>query len=240
MRIILCFLLSLVAAPAWAEWVKVSVAEDGSLSIYIDPASIRKDGNLRKVWQINARKQRDKDGAMSVRARHEYDCKEDRFRVLAASSHSEPMAGGDVLESADDPSTWFAIPPDTLSARVLKVVCAPVSTPDLAKWVKVDEAEDGSIAFYIDPDSIRKNGNLRKVRQIQNLKQRDKDGFMSRRMLKEYDCKEERSRTLSLSTHSDPMAGGVTLWSKDYSDNEWSAIPPNTVGETLLKIICAK
>lgn len=125
MRIILCFLLTLVAAPAWAEWVKVGVANDGRFTFYIDPDSIRKDGNLRKVWEIQDRRQRDKDGVMSWRARSEYDCKEEQTRILALSKHSEPMAGGETLWSRHgDAGEWSDIPPGSIVESALKRVCA--------------------------------------------------------------------------------------------------------------------
>lgn len=236
MRTILCFLLALVATPAWAEWVKVSVSDTSIF--YIDPASIRKDGNLRKVWRITDLKQRHKDGEMSIRGLDEYDCKEERLRFLALSSHSETMAGGETLWSKNySDGEWQAIPPGSTVARVLKIVCASVAAPDLAKWVKVAES-DKSIR-YIDPASIRKDGNLRKVWVIHDPKQRNEDGVMSRRGLEEYDCKEERRRTLSLSTHSDPMAGGLTLWSND-DPGTWSATQPGSISESVLKIVCAK
>lgn len=238
MRIILCFLLALVAAPVWAEWVKVAVTEDGSVAYYIDPASLRKEGNFRKVWQIADLKQRE-DGEMSTRSRDEYDCKEERRRILSLSSYSEPMAGGETLWSKDGVREWRAIPPGSVSAGILKIVCASVAAPDLAKWVKVDTAANGSFSYYIDPASIRKEGNFRKVWVIQDLKQRHEEGEMSRRSRDEYDCKEERRRILASSAHSDPMAGGLTLLSNDDPDT-WSAIPPGSMGETMLKRVCAK
>jgi hypothetical protein len=42
---------------------------------------------------------------MSRRLLIEYDCKDERFRVLATSTHSEPMAAGKTLVSADVPGT---------------------------------------------------------------------------------------------------------------------------------------
>lgn len=74
---------------------------------------------------------------------------------------------------------------------------------------------------YFDPVTIRKYGNLRSVWELEDLKQRDKQGVMLRRSLFEYDCKKERSRLLSFSSHSEletkdtgysePMAGGNVL-----------------------------
>ena len=122
MRIILCFLLSLAAAPAWAEWVEVA-ATDAS-TFYINSASIRKNGNFRKVWVIQDLKQRDENGVRSRRVLDEIDCKEERRRFLAISSHSEPMAGGETLSSKDGVSEWNAIPPDSTAETMLQRVCA--------------------------------------------------------------------------------------------------------------------
>lgn len=123
MRIILCFLLTLVAVPAWAEWVKASWGGAGTL--YIDIASIRFDGNFRKVWQLQDLKERDKNGEMSRRSLAEYDCKHERFRYLSMSTHSKPMAGGKTLEIDDgSDKKWHAIPPNSMIETVLKFVCA--------------------------------------------------------------------------------------------------------------------
>lgn len=123
MRFILCLLLALVTAPAWAEWLEVVVLDSGD-AIYIDPAKIRKNGNFRKVWEIQNLKQRHEMGEMSRRFLNEYDCKEEQVRILSGTSHSEPMAGGKVLLSGDSPRKWIAIAPDTYPERIFKFVCA--------------------------------------------------------------------------------------------------------------------
>jgi hypothetical protein len=106
-----------------------------------------------------------------------------------------------------------------------------------AEWVKIDSNNDSD--FYIDPETIRKAGNIVRAWEIQNLKQQAKRGELSRRYRMEYDCTQERNRILSISTHSGPMASGTTLMSFSASD-QWDSIPPNTVSETVLKIVCAK
>lgn len=122
MRLILTLLLALAAAPAWAEWVNLS--ETDTATHYIDPATIRKDGNLRRVWELQDLKQRHKDGEMSRRVLAEYDCKEERRRFLSISGHSEPMARGNVLDTDYSPGEWRYIPPNTPSESVLRFVCA--------------------------------------------------------------------------------------------------------------------
>ncbi len=114
-------LLLLVTGSAWAGWEKISTTAD----LYIDPATIRKDGNLRKMWSIRDFKQRDKEGAMSIRTRIEYDCKDERRKILTISTHTEPMAGGTTIESyGEDPKGWVEIPPGSTDEIMLKIACA--------------------------------------------------------------------------------------------------------------------
>jgi len=112
-----------------------------------------------------------------------------------------------------------------------------VSGSASAGWVEV--AESKVLSLYIDPTTIRKDGNLRKVWEIQDLKQRNKDGELSRRARIEYDCKNERSRPLSLTTFSEPMANGMSLFQSRAESNQWDDIPPRSLAEAVLKIVCA-
>jgi hypothetical protein len=113
-----------------------------------------------------------------------------------------------------------------------------VSGSASAEWVKIDEGKE--MSSYIDPTTIRKDGNLRKVWQIQDLKQREKGGELSRQARLEYDCKNERFRTLSISTHSEPMANGMSLFQTTAASTPWNDIPPRSVAEAALKIVCAR
>ena len=115
--------LLLVTGSAWADWVQVAERED--MVLYIDPETIRKDGDLRRVWQIQNYKQRDKNGEMSSRVRIEYDCKQERYRMLSLNTRSGPMASGTSLfQSSSEDIQWRDIPPGNLVEIVLKIVCA--------------------------------------------------------------------------------------------------------------------
>lgn len=116
--------LMMLAGSAWAEWVLT--LRNGDSIIYIDPETIRKDGNLRRVWTLIDYAQKSTNGRASTRLRVEYDCKEERHRVLSLSTHSEAMAGGDQLVSHTyaEPIKWDDIPPQTGFVTILKIVCA--------------------------------------------------------------------------------------------------------------------
>ena len=114
--------LMMLAGSAWAEWVMY--AKNETNTFYYDPATIRKDGHIRRVWVINDLRKRHKDGEMSRRSRTEYDCKQERMRILGLSEHSEPMAGGAVLVTVGEDKDWMDVPPDTPVEAMFKIVCA--------------------------------------------------------------------------------------------------------------------
>jgi hypothetical protein len=126
----------------------------------------------------------------------------------------------------------------TKPTNALFIALLFVSGSASAEWVEVAESKAGFT--YIDPTTIRKDGNLRKVWEIQELKWRHKEGELSRRARLEYDCKNERRRLLSFSTHSVPMASGMSLYQSTAESTQWNDIPPRSGAETVLKIVCAE
>lgn len=116
--------LMFAAFSAWGQWVMVIETRDGKY--YIDPSSVRKDGAMRKFWGIKDLSQPTSDGLASLRYRNEYDCKEERYRSLSISSHSEPMGNGRAFFTNDfeKPDSWKQIPPNTDIAVIMKTVCA--------------------------------------------------------------------------------------------------------------------
>lgn len=116
-------LLMFLSYSAWAEWVLVS--ESTNARLYIDPATIRREGTLRKYWKLTDLKVRDKDGDMSWRTRAETDCKEERERFTSLTTFSESMLGGRVTRTSDFPNDeWRDIAPGTVMATVMRYVCA--------------------------------------------------------------------------------------------------------------------
>ena len=121
MRLIVALLLLTLTVPAWAEWLKY--AEDKEVVFYYDPTTIKKTGNLRRVWEIEDLKKRPTDGESSSHMMFEYDCKEQRYRGLSFRTHSEPMASGKIIFRHDKPSTWRDVVPNSGRATILQIVC---------------------------------------------------------------------------------------------------------------------
>jgi hypothetical protein len=114
--------LVILAGSAWAEWMMYFESE--SITYYYKSATIRKDKNMRRVWRLQELKQHDAGGVKSRRMRIEYDCKEERYRILSYTFHSESMAGGEILATGGEDNNWSEIPPATAGEEMLKIVCA--------------------------------------------------------------------------------------------------------------------
>lgn len=123
MKRLLFVLLALsLSAPVAAGWVKVGENDLGAF--FIDPETIRSKGHFRKVWAITNMKKLVVEGAKSYRVQWEYDCKEERSRVLYLSGHSRRLATGELLFSSAGPQTWEPTPPDTPDALIREIVCS--------------------------------------------------------------------------------------------------------------------
>ena len=112
----------LISCPVSAEWT--SVANGKESTYFVENSSIRKEGNIRKTWEIENLKKPQKN-VSSLRSRVEYDCKQERYRTLSFSTHTELMAKGSIVDSGpiESPS-WNDIPPGTVSYHLYQYVCS--------------------------------------------------------------------------------------------------------------------
>jgi hypothetical protein len=118
-------LLGIVSSTAAAEWVEVDRTD--TTTVYGDPTSVRRAGDMVKMWEITdfatAKKWIDGKLYMSTRERSEYDCKEERWRTLHISLFSGHMSYGEVVFSVSSPGDWKPVAPDTIAETYWKLVC---------------------------------------------------------------------------------------------------------------------
>lgn len=118
------FLLS--SGPVYAEWVLTSGDDDAGLKVYVDPDSIRRKGNLAKMWQLYDYKTVQTvagDSLLSIKRYNEFDCTEERTRMLAYTWFSGNMATGKVVYSTPDEQQWEPVIPRTINRTLWKVAC---------------------------------------------------------------------------------------------------------------------
>jgi len=104
-KAILILLLAVVSNSVMAEWVMLGTNDSGTTTVYADPSTISKNGDMVKMWSMidfeKAVKLSDGKQFLSWKTQYEFDCKIKQSRMLAVSMHSENMGGGEVTNSLD-------------------------------------------------------------------------------------------------------------------------------------------
>ena len=128
-KAILTFLLALVSSSAMAEWIPVGIGDADIL--YVDPETIRWAGNnMAQLWALNdfkvAQRLNERELYKSEKAKHEYDCKLVQSRLLYFTSHTENMAGGEVVDFNVAPGDWARVTPNSRLDELWKIACGKV------------------------------------------------------------------------------------------------------------------
>ena len=121
-HLLVSVLMLLAATCARADWVKVG-ENDGAV-IYVDPATLEKRGDVRRIWTLNDVKWARGDNVVSFRTLDDFNCKEARRRTVFRVSHSGPMATGKVIDSGKPTLELFEnVYPYTPGAWEFEFVC---------------------------------------------------------------------------------------------------------------------
>ncbi|MDE2118495.1 MAG: hypothetical protein KGJ19_07855 [Betaproteobacteria bacterium] len=123
-KVTLMMLLAVVSNGALAEWI--NVASNKNTTIYVDPATVQRNGNMATMWHMTDYKTPSKDMGeeyLSTKDQNEYDCKEVKVRRRASSQHSKNMGGGKVVYSDTYTTRWKPVPPDSGIEILWKFAC---------------------------------------------------------------------------------------------------------------------
>jgi len=129
-------LLFLGTVPAYAEWVALDkdYLSPGLQTVYIDPDSIRREGNMVTMWQLidfkwmqgNAGLGRLGFGPhrfLSTKTHKQFDCVEKRLRLLAYMEFLRHMGTDRRNNGYVDKDNWLPIEPDSINQALWEVVC---------------------------------------------------------------------------------------------------------------------
>jgi hypothetical protein len=125
LSLILITLLVLRSGPASAEWVVLGDNKAG-MTEYVNPDTIRRNGNLVKMWYLtNYGNIRGRDGNsyLSNKIQAEYDCTEERFRILAVTQFSGNMGSGESVNTESGEGTWEPVAPESFAESLWKYAC---------------------------------------------------------------------------------------------------------------------
>ncbi len=122
---ILAMLLVATSGSAGAEWAQVG-ANDAS-TVYADPATINKAGNVATMWHLlDFKAVQSRPYGLpywSQKTHQEYDCSQTRERTIEFVHYSENMGKGDVTHANSEPGDWKPVLPGTSSAARLELAC---------------------------------------------------------------------------------------------------------------------
>lgn len=123
-RLLLALVVSTFSASVAAEWKKVLILmPDSTQDIYIDLDTVRRNGDVVKVWELRDIKNREGD-TRSIRARREYDCVDERARTLFFSVYNAQMGTGEPSATDDRAGEWKSLHPGSDLSWVLSFVCS--------------------------------------------------------------------------------------------------------------------
>ncbi len=128
----------------------------------------------------------------------------------------------------------------TLQALFLSaaLLCNPAAQANT--WTAVGLFDIGT--FYVDLDNVTRVGDHRKVWTSLDYRnpqtnQHSKKPYKSTRMQMEFDCKEQKVRTLSLSYHTGVRLSGETL-STEGVIGPFEPVPPDTPIFKIMRWVC--
>jgi hypothetical protein len=125
-RLFLITLLLLSSGPAYAEWLKVSENDDAGKTVYVDQATIRRNSNLVKMWQFYDYKTVQTVGGnrfLTAKEQWEFDCAEERSRVVARKEFSGNMGSGTMVFTNSQVGKWLPVIPDSIGRTVWEIAC---------------------------------------------------------------------------------------------------------------------
>jgi len=127
-RLVLLILLALSSAPAYGEWVEVSVNVETGEKVYVDPDTIRRRGDIAEMWVLYDSKTAQPavgHAYLSKTVQNEYHCAEAMKRMVSVKEFSGHMGSGEVLHmnsSLFSTARWMPTRIG-LGETLLKVAC---------------------------------------------------------------------------------------------------------------------
>jgi hypothetical protein len=119
-------LMLLSSSPAYAEWVAVGGNDQIGMTTYADPGTIRRKGDLVKIWQLNDFKTVqtvEGNSFLSTKKQREFNCAEERTRILAATQFSGNMGTGEVVWRNANEQKWEPVVPESIGQTLWEFTC---------------------------------------------------------------------------------------------------------------------
>ena len=126
--------------------------------------------------------------------------------------------------------------------KLVALLLVPASTSAMAEeWIYVGRGDIENVA-YAQPSSISKHGNITTMSVMNDYKYAKSlvdVRYSSMSSQDEYDCDQERTRTVSATFYSGKMASGKVVYSYNDTSSDWFPVAQNSLGSLMLNVACA-
>lgn len=120
------FSMAAASNSVLADWNRVS--GNDKVTAYADNSTIRKKGNLVKIWSLfdfkNENTMSDGGSYLSVMRETEFNCKDHVQHMLSYSIHSGNMGKGRVLDKGGDPQDWKPVSQSAIATAMMGFACS--------------------------------------------------------------------------------------------------------------------
>ena len=114
-----------------------------------------------------------------------------------------------------------------------------------AAWTRIDESDDTVV--YADIDSLKRSANTATLWHLNDLKTARQtlitmsagQSYLSTKVQQEFDCQEQKVRTLSFAAHSRKMGSGNVVLADDEATH-WVSVFPGSIVPLLFEMACGK
>lgn len=118
-------ILLAACGAASAKWIKVAETEGDTF--YYESGMVRKTGKYLRLWHLvdhSAVKMAARGPFKSSKVQIELHCRENSWRVIYLTYHSERMGGGNLLDAFFDPNAeWEPIVPNSPIQKISEGAC---------------------------------------------------------------------------------------------------------------------
>ena len=104
----------------------MSDSDEAGKTVYVDPTTIRRNSNLVKMWQFYDFKTVQTVGSnrfLTAKEQWEFDCAEERSRVVARKEFSGNMGSGPMVSTNSQVGKWVPVIPGSIGQTVWKAAC---------------------------------------------------------------------------------------------------------------------
>jgi len=108
---------------------------------------------------------------------------------------------------------------------------------DKERWVFVDKQSDNN--YFVDTNSIKKNGNSVTFLKKVNISKRDSGGSLSYKILMTVNCRTRENTVREVTSYDDEDVRGLVIINVEVKTN-WEKVDKNKLSLSLYNFICKK